>query len=282
MKDHIPTALLEHYASGSSTLAILWRVERQDERVFGFTDHDREITFEGVVYEPSSAFDASAIASRSEAAVDNLEIAGILDSAGITETDIEAGRWDGAIVTVMRVNWADLSMGAEIIRSGTSGTVQRSGGRYVAEIRGLKQALQNEVGDVVTANCTADLGDTRCKVGLGSHTYAVSVLSSPSRAQLTFTGATVPAGTFTRGHVRFTSGANVGITREVKFHDAGDVVEFELPFPFDIEAGDLLDAVRGCDKTKATCKDVFDNVVNFRGFSFVPGTTDAMKLAGGG
>lgn len=36
-------------------------------------------------------------------------------------------------------------------------------------------------------------------------------------------------------------------------------------------SGDVFDVVAGCDKRKETCAAKFSNLVNFRGFPFMPG-----------
>ena len=47
----------------------------------------------------------------------------------------------------------------------------------------------------------------------------------------------------------------------------------------DIEVGDTFEIEAGCDKLKATCKDKFANLVNFRGHGvFTPGTTEILKV----
>ena len=48
-----------HLATGNTTRALCWRVERADGEVFGFTDHDAPITFGGLTYEARSAFEGS-------------------------------------------------------------------------------------------------------------------------------------------------------------------------------------------------------------------------------
>ena len=42
-----------------------------------------------------------------------------------------------------------------------------------------------------------------------------------------------------------------------------------------IEAGTTYEVIRGCDRTVDTCRNVYGNVVNFRGFPFVPGIEKA-------
>jgi len=49
----------------------------------------------------------------------------------------------------------------------------------------------------------------------------------------------------------------------------GDTVTLLLPFE-SLSVGTLVDAYAGCDRSKATCRDKFDNVLNYGGFPFVP------------
>lgn len=53
----------------------------------------------------------------------------------------------------------------------------------------------------------------------------------------------------------------------------------QLPMPYDIEIADTYSVIAGCDKTFATCKAKFNNVVNFRGFPHIPGAD--MLVSGG-
>ena len=126
MKTGISTALAAHYAGGGTTLARLWKVTRRDGAIYAFSDFDSPLTFSGTTYLPSSAFDASALSTKAELNVDNLELVGLLDSAGITAADIEAGLWDGAAIELREVNWADLSMGANILRTGELALVEQA------------------------------------------------------------------------------------------------------------------------------------------------------------
>lgn len=276
----IPVDLQAHYDTGATTLATLSKVTRTDAQVFGFTDHDAAITYDSVVYAPSSAFDPSAVAGRSDLSVSNLELVGLLDSDGITAADIEAGRWDGAQIEVLQVNWADLSDGAEIVRVGEVGQIQRKQGQYTAELRGLMAKLHNNIGRTVGPACDATLGDARCGVDLGALEVSGAVTTVTSRRAITASGLAQAAAYFTGGQITFTSGLNIGISMEVRDHDTGGVLVLALPMPFDITVADTFDLVPGCDKTKATCISKYSNVVNFRGFSFVPGQDKVLEVGG--
>ena len=84
----LPVALQTHLESGTTTLAWCWRLTRNDGAVFGFTDHDLALTFDGTTFAPESGFTASEIRAGSDLSVDAQEVEGVLTSNTITETDI--------------------------------------------------------------------------------------------------------------------------------------------------------------------------------------------------
>ena len=82
-------------------------------------------------------------------------------------------------------------------------------------------------------------------------------------------------GWFDFGAVIFETGDNIGLGGEVK--GSTDVTTGEVSIQlfkgmfFPIQVGDQFRIYAGCDKTLATCRDKFDNVINFRGEPFMPG-----------
>jgi uncharacterized phage protein (TIGR02218 family) len=45
-----------------------------------------------------------------------------------------------------------------------------------------------------------------------------------------------------------------------------------------VQAGDEYIATAGCDKSLATCRDRFNNVINFRGMPYLPGTDKILQI----
>lgn len=74
-----------------------------------------------------------------------------------------------------------------------------------------------------------------------------------------------------------TSSLNSGISRDIKVYVPGQFVLHE-PFPHPVMAGDTYTVTAGCDKTFPTCRDRFNNVVNFRGFPYVLGTDKIIQV----
>jgi hypothetical protein len=161
----VSAALAAHLAGPVTTLATCWRITRVDGQEFFFTDHDRDLVFEGEVYRASSGYSRTAIANDASLGVDNLDVEGVFDSQAITEQELRAGLFDQAEVRIFLVNWADPSMGALRMRRGWFGeVVLTEQGVFRTELRGLAQALSQRIGELYSPECRADLGDHRCKV----------------------------------------------------------------------------------------------------------------------
>ncbi|MCX8507283.1 MAG: DUF2163 domain-containing protein, partial [Rhodobacteraceae bacterium] len=88
--------LKAHLATGVTTLARAYSLTRKDGLVLGFCDHDRDLTFEEIVFRADTGLTTKALQSGTGLSVDNTEAFGALSSDAITEEDILAGRYDGA------------------------------------------------------------------------------------------------------------------------------------------------------------------------------------------
>ena len=53
--------LAAHLGTGATTLAWCWRLKRRDGATLGFTDHDRDILFDGTVFEAAAGLTTSEI-----------------------------------------------------------------------------------------------------------------------------------------------------------------------------------------------------------------------------
>ena len=277
-------ALQAHLDDGTTTLAWCWRITRADGISFGFTDHDRTLTFEGTEFEPESGFAASEIRAGSDLSVDAQDAEGVLSSDRITETDILDGRWDAAEVELWRVNWVDTSQRV-LMRRGAVGQIRRGRMAFVAEVRSLAHVLGQTVGRTFQAGCDAALGDARCGVNLDAEEYrgngaVVDLLRDRAFTTSGLTG--FDAGWFAFGTVDWTSGANAGRRAEVLAHDLVDGVAILTLLEAPVRAvteGDAFTIRAGCDKRIETCSAKFGNTANFRGFPHIPGQDTILRYA---
>lgn len=272
----LPEGLQAHLDSGATTMAWCWRLTRRDGAVFGFTDHDRPLVFDGMTFEAATGFSASELKEGVGLSIDNLDVSGALRSDTLDENDLAAGLFDDAGVEIFRVNWQDTAQRA-LMRSGSIGEVRRIGPGFTAEVRGLTHYLQQPRGRAYQAACDADLGDARCGVNLGTSQRSaegVVVAVRPSRLIEVSGLSALAEGALARGRLLWTGGANFGTRIEIKRHVVWpDAVLLELwqDMARPVAPGDAFLVTVGCDKTFATCRDVFANGVNFRGFPHIPG-----------
>jgi hypothetical protein len=85
------------------------------------------------------------------------------------------------------------------------------------------------------------------------------------------------SGYFDFGLMTFTSGANNGLSGEVKTYVPGQWT-LEIPFPYTIAGTETYSMRAGCDKSLATCKAKFSNVINFRGEPYLPGIDKIVQV----
>lgn len=277
---NVSTAFAAHLAGGTTTLARCWKCTRKDGRVYGFTSTDIDIMFEGVRYEAATGFTPSALLSKSDLSVANMEVQGQLQSDSITDDDIRAGLWDSCEIEVFEVNYRDTSMGKMNLSKGTTGEIRYGSTGFVTELRGLAQQMQQPIGELYSPTCRADFGDTRCKFNLVVVTVSGTVSSVTSNRIIIDSARFEANNYFDHGKLTFTSGLNAGLSMEIKTFTA-DSFELYLDMPYEISLGDTYTAYPGCQKRfKQDCRDRWSNVINFRGEPHVPGN-DALAAVGG-
>lgn len=262
--------------SGASRLARCWEVVRSDGVRLGFTDHDRNLEFGGLVFEAASGLDAGALERSTGLSVDNAQAVGALRSDRVSETDVLMGRYDGAVVRQWLVDWSEPEARIQLFE-GTLGEVRSRGGAFEAELRGLAEALNQPLGRAFLKTCDRDLGDAKCGVDLSDPAYSLTgtVEETADRLKVVFTpGAAYANGWFAGGALTWESGANAGLGALVRadvLSDGQRELTLWIEARAGIAAGDTFRLVAGCDKYVTTCRDKFANVMNFRGFPHMPG-----------
>lgn len=270
--------LLEHLRRGVTTVCRAWAITRADGVTYGFTDHDRDLDFEGLTFRADTGLTAFALEQSTGLSVDNSEALGALSDAAVTEADIEAGRFDGAEVRSWLVNWADVAQRHLMFR-GAIGELKRAGDAFQAELRGLTEALNMPIGRVYQKPCTAVLGDAACAFDVTQPGYFgdVVVEQVEERARFTFEAETLSGfspGWFERGTLHCLDGVCNGLSGIVKrdvVEGNSRVIELWVPLRAAVAPGDAIRLVAGCDKRMETCRLKFANILNFQGFPDIPG-----------
>lgn len=270
------TGLYAHLATGATTVCRAWAVVRRDGTVYGFTDHDRNLAFDGVAFLASTGLTARALQQTTGLSVDNTEALGALSDISVSEADLLAGRFDGAEVRAWLVNWASVEDRILQFR-GTFGEVSRAGGAFQAELRGLTEGLNQPQGKVYQRTCSALLGDGACGFDVSQPGYFTERAVEGVIDQRIFRFGNFPGFDdrwFERGRlvaVNGNAGGLIGVVKNDRIVGDGREIELWQSLGADLVAGDMMRIEAGCDKLAATCRVKFGNFSNFRGFPHTPG-----------
>jgi len=271
-----PAPLAAHLGAQVTTLCHCWRVRRKDGAVLGFTDHDAGVVADGIAFEPRSGFAASEARQALGLTGDAADVEGALSSDDIRAEDIAAGRFDGAEVETLVVNWRDPAQFA-VLRTATVGKITRSDNRFVAELQGIGQALETSQGRTLRRSCDAELGDHRCGFALTTPGYQAAGRVAAVGADGTLTVAGVagyPPGWFTGGLLTVTDGADAGRRARIALAlaESGQILlSLDPSVGLAPAPGSAVTVSAGCDKAFSTCRTKFANGLNFRGFPHLPG-----------
>lgn len=286
-------ALAAHIAQGQTTLTTLFKITRQpDGLVMGFTEHDQNLVFGGVTYLSTSGYNRFNLNETSDGESKSTELVGAISppsspvvNTDITRADLEAHLYDYAQIQLLLVNWADLTMGAIILGTGSLGPVTIEEFQFRVEVRGLGYALNDVGGEYCCANCRTDFGSPKCAPGgllddgtdINSLLQTGTVVSTDGKTTIVFSGLTnnnKPDG----GNVTFASGSNDHLSSEIKHIDWATSTITLKPGAMLLAAiapGDTFAYFPGCDFTEFTCSSVYNNIINFQGEPNAP-TPDAV------
>lgn len=274
------TQLKARIAVDATTLCRLWTVTRSDGLVLRFTDAVRPVTIDVAdgtgsnTFRSDLSFTASAIlASRTNANLQSYTMTAVMDDAGFKEEDIRQRLFDGAVSTVYVCDYDNPSFGAVNMFAGVFGQIQLSDQKAVqiTVVPASSVTAGTIIGlDKYSQTCRASLGDSKCGIDIGALSVDFTV-GSASGGSVVSTAFTQASGAWGLGFIKWLTGTNAGTTSSVQSNDVASTSVFlTSPPAAPIEAGDTGTIFPGCDKTRATCKAKFNNVVNFRGEPDVP------------
>lgn len=254
-------------------IANCMKISLKNGTVYGYTDHDKPLVVNGVTYTPAPGLQKVKMTLAANAEVSNQEFGSAWVDA--PEEDLRAGLFDSATMEVSWASWKYPAYGRLIVFTGQLGEITWSEEGFKADIVSFMKNLAKNLGNVFTANCRHTMFSTEgagligaCGVNPAAYTFSGSV-SSIQVPKWKFTITTnKPDGYFDNGQITFTSGYNNGLSTVIKSH-IGGVIELFIPTAFVIQPGATFNIYAGCDKTLATCRDKFNNVLNFGGFPHI-------------
>jgi uncharacterized phage protein (TIGR02218 family) len=259
-----------------------WKLVRRDGMAQGFTNHDCDLTIDGLLYSADAGLEGARMESRLGLAPGSMDVSGALSSASLVESELVNGAYDGASVEIWLIDWREPSHRV-LLDAATLGEVQHGEHGFKAELRSIAHLLDEERGRRFQRSCSADVGDTACGVDLAAPAFRfVTGVISASAARCTVAPGAFADGWFSDGLLKVRNGANAGARLAIKTHrvsGAAAQIDFWTPPAHAFAPGDEVELTAGCDKSFATCGAKFANRINFRGFPHMPGNDVLMRYA---
>ncbi|HMO68143.1 MAG TPA: DUF2163 domain-containing protein, partial [Novosphingobium sp.] len=250
------------------TVATFWRVARRDGVTLGFTTHDHDLWFDGVLHRATPGMVPSAIRRNADLEPDSAEVEGALSHDSISADDLAAGRFDGAAIAIGLVDWEVLE--TSLLYRGTIGAVSEEAGRFSAELLSRKAELASDSVPRTAPTCRARFCGPGCGLSAARFTHeAVVTASDPGEGSVTVTSPASDAAQV-GGTLRWIDGPQAGQDSAIVAASGGVLLLDRMIDP-GLPAGMRAELREGCDHTLATCASRFANAVNFQGEPFLPG-----------
>ncbi len=247
------------------TVAIFWRIWRGDGVALGFTTHDRDLWLDGLLHRAAPGLTPSAIRRTTGLADDGADVEGALAHDGIDESDLAAGRYDGAQVAIGAVDWE--TRAHAILYRGTIAAISREANGFSAELVSAKAALEIDPVPRSSPVCRARFCGPGC--GLSPPRFERrAAIAALEAGRVRFAG--VDPAPFRGGELRWLDGPLAGLGARILAADS-DGLLLDRP-PEGMAPGMRAILREGCDHTIATCAARFGNAANFQGEPFLPGT----------
>jgi uncharacterized phage protein (TIGR02218 family) len=186
------------------------------------------------------------------------------------------GQFDGGLVQLERAfmgadagGYGDTSAGTVILFSGRISDIDCSRTGVEMKCRSHLELLNIQMPRRLwQSSCTHVFGDAMCLFNRSS--LAATFSAANGSTTTVIQGAPTTATPFAQGTIIAITGCNAGYSRTISSFVSGGTVTVKLAFLSSVAVGDQFQLLPGCDRTLATCTNVFNNALHFGGFPYIP------------
>ena len=182
------------------------------------------------------------------------------------------GQLDGALLQLDRAFmpvYGDTTAGTVVLFAGRVSDIDCSRTSIEIKCRSHLELLNIQMPRRLwQASCTHIFGGPMCQFNRAG--LAVTFPAGAGSTQSRITDAPSSTTPFLLGTITGITGANTGYSRTIAGFVSGGAVTTKLAFLFPVAPGDQFQLLPGCDRTIATCMNVFNNAANFGGFPYIP------------
>jgi len=183
------------------------------------------------------------------------------------------GELDGALLQLERAfmaTYGDTSPGTVVLFAGRISDIDCTRTGIDVKCRSHLELLNIQMPRRLwQSSCTHTLGDAMCQFDRSNLQATFSAGPGSSEAQIATSVSPTPPNLYIQGTVIGVTGANAGSSRTVA-NMSGGWVYVRLAFLSPILPGDQFQLLPGCDRTLSTCTNLFNNVIHYGGFPYIP------------
>ena len=183
------------------------------------------------------------------------------------------GQLDGALLQIERAfmpSYGDTSPGTVVLFAGRISDIDCSRTGIDMKCRSHLELLNIQMPRRLwQSSCTLVFGDAMCQFNRAALQASFRCLSGSTETQILSTVNPTPAGLYVQGTIFGLTGANAGDSRTVAGMSSGSV-SVKLAFLSPPMVGDQFQLLPGCDRSIATCTNVFNNAIHFGGTPYIP------------
>lgn len=183
------------------------------------------------------------------------------------------GQLDGAILTLERAfmaSYGDTSPGTVVLFGGRVSTVDCSRTEIRIECKSHLELLNIQMPRRLwQSDCTHVFGGPMCLFDRTTLQVTVTAFAGSTRGAIVAGFAPSPLTLYDQGSIIGQSGNNLGVEVTVK-QVLNGTINVMPAFFADIAPGDQFLLLPGCDRTQNTCLNVYNNLIHFGGFPYIP------------
>lgn len=270
MKDISQEYINKEIASQRKPVELYHIFDRADNVNWYLTDGDTEVVYEGNTYLPATLSRSSARYNHQlEVSMMSIQASRITDFVVdyMTANPIEI-LW----VSIMKLFRDQDPLEASVIFIGQIKNVSFKGNAATVNCVGFENFLKMAIPTMrYQLTCNWKIFDDNCKkVQEDYKTTTIVTLDSTKTVLTSADFALEENGYFNGGTVRIGSD-----TRAIASHAGSDVtIVYKMK---ELKDGDSVDVYPGCDRRIETCRDNYDNIINFMGTPFIPIDNPALR-----
>jgi len=183
------------------------------------------------------------------------------------------GQLDGALLQLERAfmpTYGDTAPGTVVLFAGRISDIDCSRTGIDMKCRSHLELLNIQMPRRLwQSSCTHVFGDPMCQFNRASLQASFACLAGSTETQILSTVNPTPAGLYVQGTVIGLTGTNADYSRTISQMSTG-TVSVKLAFLSPPATGDQFQLLPGCDRSIATCTNVFNNAIHFGGMPYIP------------